>query len=97
MTPSQTPHIVQEDAMPCTCHRDDNPPVPCARKYALSDCRLSALSGALERQTDTLAFILNHVALPDQWYEKFTIQLNEDRKVLLAARVQDMSTWVREG
>ena len=24
---------------PCTCHPDDNPPVPCARKYALSECR----------------------------------------------------------
>ena len=24
---------------PCTCHPDDNPPVPCPRKYALSECR----------------------------------------------------------
>jgi hypothetical protein len=24
---------------PCTCHPDDNPPNPCAKKYALSDCR----------------------------------------------------------
>ena len=24
---------------PCTCHPDDNPPVPCAQKYALSECR----------------------------------------------------------
>ncbi len=23
---------------PCTCHPDDNPPVPCPHKYALSDC-----------------------------------------------------------
>jgi hypothetical protein len=23
----------------CTCHPDDNPPVPCARQYALSECR----------------------------------------------------------
>lgn len=26
------------DTRPCTCHPDDNPPVPCAEKYALSDC-----------------------------------------------------------
>lgn len=26
------------DAQPCTCHPDDNPPQPCARKYALSEC-----------------------------------------------------------
>lgn len=22
----------------CTCHPDDNPPVPCAEKYAYSEC-----------------------------------------------------------
>lgn len=27
------------DAKPCTCHPDDNPPVPCAKQYALSECR----------------------------------------------------------
>lgn len=27
------------DPRPCTCHPDDNPPVPCPRKYALSECR----------------------------------------------------------
>src|SRR5580698_5196997 len=26
-------------ARPCTCHPDDNPPVPCAQKYALTECR----------------------------------------------------------
>jgi hypothetical protein len=29
-------------ARPCTCHPDDNPPVPCAGKYALSDCQSAA-------------------------------------------------------
>jgi hypothetical protein len=23
---------------PCTCHPDDNPPVPCAQRYAYSEC-----------------------------------------------------------
>lgn len=23
---------------PCTCHPNDNPPKPCAKKYALSEC-----------------------------------------------------------
>lgn len=27
---------------PCTCHPDDNPPVPCAQQYALTDCRQTA-------------------------------------------------------
>lgn len=26
----------------CTCHPDDNPPVPCAEKYALTECREAA-------------------------------------------------------
>ena len=26
----------------CTCHPDDNPPVPCAQKYALSECRAAS-------------------------------------------------------
>lgn len=24
---------------PCTCHPDDNPPVPCPQKFALSECK----------------------------------------------------------
>jgi hypothetical protein len=27
---------------PCTCHPSDNPPDPCARKYALSECKAAA-------------------------------------------------------
>ena len=27
------------NSRPCTCHPDDNPPVPCAKKYALSYCQ----------------------------------------------------------
>lgn len=31
----------QEEAVarPCTCHPDDNPPVPCAQRFALTDCQ----------------------------------------------------------
>ena len=27
---------------PCTCHPDDNPPVPCPQKFALTECRIAA-------------------------------------------------------
>lgn len=27
----------------CTCHPSDNPPVPCARKYAFTECVRAAL------------------------------------------------------
>ncbi len=30
------------DPRDCTCHPDDNPPVPCAKQYALSECRRKA-------------------------------------------------------
>lgn len=33
---------------PCTCHPDDNPPVPCPKQYALSECRAAA--GRLTRK-----------------------------------------------
>ena len=26
----------------CTCHPDDKPPIPCAQKYALGECRTHA-------------------------------------------------------
>jgi hypothetical protein len=28
-----------EPPRPCTCHPDDNPPVPCTQQYALNECR----------------------------------------------------------
>lgn len=31
----------QPDSRTCTCHPDDNPPVPCPKKYALSECRVA--------------------------------------------------------
>jgi len=36
----------------CTCHPDDKPPIPCAQKFALKDCRLAA---ALEAVREHLA------------------------------------------
>ncbi len=30
------------DTRSCTCHPDDNPPVPCQRQFALTDCRQAA-------------------------------------------------------
>lgn len=44
--------------------------------------RLRAAEGALSRQADNMAFVLNHHPLPDQWYDKFTRELAEDRAAL---------------
>lgn len=34
-------------ARACTCHPDDDPPVPCAERYALSHCRAASAARAL--------------------------------------------------
>jgi hypothetical protein len=33
-----TRHAPVQEARTCTCHPDDNPPVPCAQKFAYSEC-----------------------------------------------------------
>lgn len=40
------------------------------------------LIGALARQCDNMAFVLNKATLPDQWYCKFSNELGEDRAAL---------------
>jgi hypothetical protein len=42
------------------------------------------LAAALARQADNMAFVLNRVPMPDDWYEKFQNELVEDRQVLNA-------------
>lgn len=48
------PSSADVERRPCTCHPDDNPPVPCPRMYALQDCRraaaLAAENTALQRR-----------------------------------------------
>lgn len=36
---------VLADTRPCTCHPDDNPPSPCQKRYALSECRAALAEG----------------------------------------------------
>lgn len=40
------PSSADVERRPCTCHPDDNPPVPCPRMYALQDCRRAAALAA---------------------------------------------------
>jgi hypothetical protein len=40
----------QAEPKPCTCHPDDHPPVPCARRYALQACQARRL---IEDNEDT--------------------------------------------
>lgn len=43
----------KENARACTCHPNDKPPRPCAQKFALRECRLSALLDAARVYTDS--------------------------------------------
>lgn len=36
---TQIDNMVSGLARPCTCHPDDSPPRPCAKRYALSECK----------------------------------------------------------
>ena len=49
---------------PCTCHPDDSPPVPCARMYALHECREAAAKRPGAGDVDG-----THTATPCHWIE----------------------------
>lgn len=51
---------------PCTCHPDDNPPVPCPQKFALSECRAS-----LPPSGDTSAQLAEYLASGARLVEAF--------------------------
>jgi len=54
-----TPASSVADVKPCTCHPDDNPPIPCAKQYALSECRSVAdAAGASEDALSQIAVVV---------------------------------------
>lgn len=58
--PKPVPRVVLSqglDSRPCTCHPDDNPPVPCPRKFALSECRKAAGVRVLTDFTESMALL----------------------------------------
>jgi hypothetical protein len=42
--------------------------------------KLSAVTEAFRRQAANMAFVINHIQLPDAWYKKFTEELEQDRE-----------------
>ncbi len=51
-------------------------------KAKAAEDRVAKLEKELERQCDTIAFVINHVTLPDSWYEKFQCELENARAAL---------------
>lgn len=63
---------------------DDDPVVQAFARHrhtATADA-LEAMRDAFERQTENMAFVLNNVTMPDQWYEKLTAELAADRAAI---------------
>lgn len=65
-----------EDTRICTCHPDDNPPKPCPRKFALSQCREAAEAEKAEPVAKNIA------AQVPQWKEDGDRLEEAVRKVL---------------
>lgn len=58
------PLFTRPDTRVCTCHPDDNPPIPCARKYALDECRSTAdaIRAAVEAEREACALVCESMA-----------------------------------
>jgi len=50
-------------------------------KIANLEIENKSLRQALNRQTENMAFVLNHIECQD-WYGKFAVDLDEDRELL---------------
>lgn len=58
---------------------------PTVRAFARFEASISHHAGmreALERQCANMATVINHVTLPDPWYDKFKSELETDRAAL---------------
>jgi hypothetical protein len=51
-----------QDTRKCTCHPDDNPPRPCPRKFALTECRKAAAQPRAPGEFDVLVKALTWFA-----------------------------------
>ena len=47
--PLPPPEGETPETRPCTCHSDDDPPVPCPRKFAYHECMKAALADVQRR------------------------------------------------
>ena len=77
----------------CTCHPDDNPPVPCPQKFALSECRAAAERRKEKPQPSatprTDAAIGKHADFEDTVSSALARQLERE----LAAREREACTF----
>lgn len=68
---------------PCTCHPDDNPPMPCAQRYALTECReqrlldVEAAGHRLALELECLLLDTKDLPTVSRWWESGMQALEE--------------------
>ena len=66
----------------CTCHPDDNPPVPCPQKFALTECRLADVESRLHAATGEVGLQQGRVRLLIKEHAAATARADEaERRV----------------
>jgi hypothetical protein len=106
---SAAPLASGEDARSCTCHPDDNPPRPCPRKYALTECRVAAAQASPAAALETDAQLIERVEELQKKLESerqhhssqfLTVNAAEERAlnaiVAIARRYADDKDWSTE-
>lgn len=74
------------NARPCTCHPFDNPPWPCAMKYALSDCRAAEIN-RLNKWADGMTdAVLNERSTADAYQKELLGRIEQLEQQLKTAR-----------
>ena len=74
--------LVDRECLALDHNHSDKAAAIIAQHYAPLVAEVERLRKALSRQTDNMAFVLNRVSLPVQWYEKFDSELTQDRATL---------------
>lgn len=66
-------HGLPSKPQSCTCHPDDNPPRPCPRKYALTECRRAAKRSAAIKRPDLSK--MNATEDERDWWRDYALEL----------------------
>lgn len=87
----------EPDSRTCTCHPDDSPPIPCAKKYALSECRashLAACAGGGATQPLTVGTHVTCLTAPERIWLQTDPECPSDEPPKFPAG--DEVTWCRD-
>jgi hypothetical protein len=84
-----------DEARNCTCHPDDNPPRPCARQYALNECRQAAQQAEAAPAQPANTLLESHLNYTASHLPKEAAQPSAltDEQILDAARDSMGAEW----